>query len=92
MTDNAVIVEVEVVLCYGKNSPFDVPTYAFGQGDCALSFCQFRTVFLKPREAAANSTSLRQPLLLCFVAKIAVMLSEVREDIYTYVTNLNKPL
>ena len=48
---------IKIALCYERNSPLDVSTYAFGQGGCAPSFRPFCTIFLKPREAAANSLS-----------------------------------
>ncbi len=48
---------IKIALCYERNSPLDVPPYAFGQGGCAPLFRPFCTIFLKPREAVANSLS-----------------------------------
>ena len=39
---------IKIALCYERNSPLDVPPYAFGQGGCAPSFRPFCTIFLKP--------------------------------------------
>ena len=58
---------IKITLCYERNSPLDVPTYAFGQGGCAPSFRPFCTILLKPHEAAANSLSFATASLLSII-------------------------
>ena len=56
---------IKIALCYERNSPLDVPPYAFGQGGCAPSFRPFCTIFLKPLKAVAKLVEfLQQPLFL----------------------------
>lgn len=76
---------VKIVLCYARNSPFDVPPYAFGQVAAPLLFHPFCTVFLKPREAGANSLSLLRPLFRFCLAQIVI------EMFFSSHTNCDKP-